>query len=575
MALPHLCADQEEFIAGIDAARAQGHRCIFGIAPCGFGKTVVAAYLILRESGHVLAQAHRRELIGQMSIALARNGVRHRIFGPRSLIQKVVRRHIRELGRSFYDPLSRVAVASTDSIKTEEVDIIAFLSKVAFVLTDEGHHALADNKWGRVLALCHNAWMFMPTATCFRADGKGLGRHADGFGDAMVFGPTYREAIDNGRLLDYRIVLSDPPDYERPTDADVGENGEIKQKAASASVHKSKTIVGNITDAYLEHARGKLGLTFCVDIEAAIEQAADYNLKGVRAEVVTGKTDPDIRDAIFARFERREVMQIVNVGIAGEGTDIPGVEVVSMGAPTASRGWFDQMFGRGSRLAVGAEHMARWWSYTAAERKAVIAASPKPNYLVIDHCNNVRTHLPPDAWRPHTLDRRDRKSRAASEGVIPQRMCTACYKPYERILRSCPFCGKEAPPPAGRSSPEQVDGNLYELDEAALKALRGEVARVDGPARLPANASGVVVASVHKAHLERQHAQAALRAAIQLWAGAERDLGREMPEQYMRFYFTFGLDVMSAQALGRPDAEALLGRVQADLDRRGVVPTET
>jgi DNA repair protein RadD len=597
MGLPILCDDQLEFVAQIDLERAAGKRRIFGIAPCGFGKTVVASYLIVREPGYCLAIAHRRELIVQMSCALAANGVRHRVFGPTDLIRKVVRAHTRRFGRSFYDPNNRVAVASVDSLNLDNVIHAQFLRTCTFVLTDEGHHVLRENKWGKVLVECVNAWMFFPTATGFRGDGKGLGDHADGYGDAMVLGPTYGEMIEAGRLLDYRIVLAQPDDYERPGDDDLGVTGEFKKGVAEKSVKESKKIIGSVVDGYREYGYGRRWLVFTVSVDEAVKEAQAFKAAGIPAEVVHGGTPTELRDRIFDRFERREVWVIVNVGIAGEGTDIPGVEGVSMAAPIGSMQWFDQVFGRPSRLSIG-DHWGTWHAKTPEERKAIIAASDKPFYRVIDHCGNIVKHKPPNAFRRHTLERRDRRTRGADEGVIPQVMCLPyagmpekwegmfpdpkkpdtvpgpCFHPYEKTYRACPYCQLPRPraPVGQRSTPDQVDGNLWELDPAAMAALVAGKEAIDTHAPLlPIGAGPAAVRGAMRNHLERQQAQASLRAAMDQWSGVEVAAGSGPEAQMMRFYFLFGADVLSAQALGRADAEALRGRIEADIVRRGFI----
>lgn len=568
-------------LSEVEAAWSQGMRFVVLIAPTGFGKTVCLAHMIQKETGYTLAKAHRRELIGQMALAMARNGVRHRIIGPSSLIQKIVRKQMRVLGRSFYDPQARCIVASVDSINLDKPEVTALLAQVTLVVVDEAHHLLKDNKWGRVVAALHPECRgLLPTATCFRQDGKGLGRHADGYADTMVFAPPLREVIRTGYLVDYRLVLSKPADYERPSDEEVTPSGEFRPAAAAQSVHKSKQIVGDVVAEYLKHARGKRGLTFAVDVPGAIELAQAYRDAGVPAEVVTGKTDPDWRDKVFERFEAGQLLQIVNVGIAGEGTDIPGVEVVSMAAPTMSTGWFDQMFGRVLRLNISPEEMARWDTFTDEERLARIAASPKPYGLVIDHCGNVVTHLPPDGPRRQTLDRRDRRSRKNDEGVIAMRMCmgagerVGCFKPYEKSLLECPYCGCPVPLPAPgqRKTPEQVEGDLFLLDADAVEALRQGVINANTFAvTVPFGATPAIVASLENKHRERGHALNALKDVMALWCGAEKQAGHDDRMIQRRFFHTFGTDVYSAQALNRADAEALRGRIQAQCDARGII----
>ena len=70
-----------------------------------------------------------------------------------------------------------------------------------------------------------------------------------------------------------------------------------------------------------------------------------------------------------------------------------------------------------------------------------------------------------------------------------------------------------------------------------------------------------------KRHAARQAALATIQNAISLWAGAQRAIGRPDSESYRRFYLTFGVDVLTAQALGAQDAEELAGRI--NISREG------
>jgi glutaredoxin len=180
--------------------------------------------------------------------------------------------------------------------------------------------------------------------------------------------------------------------------------------------------------------------------------------------------------------------------------------------------------------------------------------------------NTIRHGLP-DAPREWSLDRRERKSAGKpDDGVIPVKACTSCSGVYERIYSACPYCGA-VPIIADRSGPEFVDGDLCELDEATLAAMRGDVAKIDAPLeqfRARMEHTGVPPAGIIKAcknHTARQGAQTTLRETIALWAGHQKGEGRTDTQSYRLFYHTFGTDVLSAQALGRPDAEALTARI--------------
>ena len=167
-------------------------------------------------------------------------------------------------------------------------------------------------------------------------------------------------------------------------------------------------------------------------------------------------------------------------------------------------------------------------------------------------------HGLPDAPRIWTLEARAKRSKQAPEGP-PLRVCAECAGVYVRFERQCPYCGV-AHVPAARSTPEQVDGDLAELSPEALLELRGGVEWVDMPvdvfqAKCEAEMSSTAaVRGAVAQHQRRQSAQCVLRSAIQAWADTQNGDDRHV---HMVFYNTFGIDVLSAQALGRPEAEKL------------------
>jgi superfamily II DNA or RNA helicase len=518
----------------------QQHRNALAVLPTGAGKTVLFSKILHDFAGHSVAIAHRQELVAQISLALGRNGVRHRIIAPDSVRANIEALQMMELGRRWVDQHARTMVAGVDTLLRRAPPE---LQRVGLWVMDEAHHVLTENKWGKAVALMPNAYGLGVTATPGRADGKGLGRHADGVFDAMHVGPSMRDLINWKFLTEYRI-------FAPPTDLDLsavatGAGGDYVQEQLRAAVHKSH-VTGDVVKHYQRIAPGKLGVTFAVDIESATEICAAFRLAGVPAEVVTSKTPDALRVSILRRFKAREVLQLVNVDLFGEGFDLPAIEVVSMARPTQSYALFAQQFGRVLRLLEGKRHG-----------------------LIVDHVGNCFRHGLPDAPREWSLDRRERRSSGASD-AIPLRSCPGCTGVYERWLTQCPHCAYK-PEPAGRSSPEQVEGDLHELDPAVLAALRGEVARIDGAPRIPQHLPPHAQRAVHNTHLERQQAQGRLREAIALWAGHQRHLGRSDAESYRRFFHTWGVDVLSAQALNAREAEALHERIAARLTADGIV----
>ena len=337
MTTTHKARDyQDDLSRGVRTHWGQGARNVLAVLPTGGGKSFVVAREVSDYQGAACVIAHRGELVTQLSTALAREGVRHRVVGPDSLRRSITAVHMEEFNRSYYDPGARVAVASVDSLVLMDPKD-PWVRQVGMWVQDEAHHVLADNKWGKACQLFPNAFGLGVTATPLRADGKGLGSHADGLFDAMVVGPSMRELIERGYLSEYRVFA--PPsdiDLSKVTTTDSGDFSPPKLREARRRSH----ITGDVVKHYLRIAPGKLGVTFEVDIDSATETAAAYRAAGVTAEVVSSKTPEALRRQILRRFRAREVLQLVNVDLFGEGFDLPAIEVVSMARPTMSYGLF-------------------------------------------------------------------------------------------------------------------------------------------------------------------------------------------------------------------------------------------
>lgn len=527
---------QAKLREGVLSAWADGARNVLAVAPTGAGKTVLMASLLAEHRGASCVIAHRQELVSQISLALARNGIRHSLLAAPSTVRSIVSIHMVELGRSWYDPSAACRVAGVDTlVRLSPAD--PWLRQVGLWVVDEAHHLTRDSKWGKAVELLPGARGLGVTATPVRTDGKGLGRQADGLMDAMVAGPTMRELIEAGYLTDYRIFA--PRSELDMRDVPTSASGDYSPAPMRAAVRRSR-IHGDVVSHYLRIARGKLGVTFAVDVEAATELCEAYRAAGVPTEVVTAKTPDALRLSILRRFRARQVLQLVNVDLFGEGFDLPAIEVVSMARPTMSYGLYVQQFGRALRPLEGKERA-----------------------IIIDHVGNTLRHGLPDAPRVWTLDRRERRASSCSDAE-PVRACPQCTRVYERALPACPYCA-HAPEPAGRQGPDEVEGDLCELTAQALARLRGSVAAVDGAPRIPMGVGPEVAGAIRKRHRERQEAQTALREAMALWGGVRRDAGDDLRVSQRRFWLRFGVDVLGAQALGAREADALRERIHNDL----------
>lgn len=544
-------------------AWAEDHRNVLMRLDTGGGKTVVLSDIIQEHPGASAIIAHRQELVGQLSLALARNGVRHNVIAAKDTRRAIAQEHMAELGRSFFDPGAKAAVASVDTLVRAD-GLNTWASQVTKWITDEGHHVVEDNKWHTAIELFTHPEVrgLLPTATPSRADGKGLGRHADGVADVMVQGPPMRWLIEDGWLTDYRMVIVESDMHL--LESQIGSGGDYSTAVLREAAKKSH-IVGDVVKEYLRWAKGRLDVTFTPDTETAREICDAYVKAGVRAALLTGKTDAGLRRQMLRQFRAREIEQLVVVDIVSEGFDMPSMEGGAFGRKTNSLSTYMQQFGRFLRAiyAPGFDLNTRYG------RLAAIAASPKPIAVVRDHVGNFFQHGPPDRPRPWSLDRREKGVHGLGSG-IPMTSCLECFQPFERFYTTCPHCGAKRPPPeGGRGSPQMVDGDLTELDLDTLTAMRGAVEEIDGDAYAYAQslaARHVPPAGVNanfKRRLEQQEAQRTLRDAMALWGGQRHARGRSDREIQREFYLTFGVTVLEAMALKVDDATAMQARLYA------------
>lgn len=566
---------QNETVIDIDTARLDNTiRNVIVTLPTGAGKTKLMAYFAKRHhdrGGYGVAIAHRSVLVGQLSMALAEAGVPHDIIASKEVVKTIVSEHMEDLGRSFYVPGAKFKVVSVDTMKGRAPALTSWIKLVTLGFTDEAHHVLEENKWGRECNRFDNPMMrwLLPTATPERADGKGLGRAAHGIADIIVKGPSMPWLIDHGYLTKFEIKAPFPSDLDL-SKVTIGPNGEYNLQQVRAAIHGSKKIIGSVVDTYKKFTLGKLGIVFAVDIEHAKAITAEFVAKGVACELITGDEDEESRRKKLRRYRKRETHVLVNVDLFGEGFDLPAIEVVMMARPTASYALFAQQFGRGLRVGVDKLYLEYWEQYTVEERLAIIATSTKPIAYIHDHVGNV-LHFggPPTVPREFSLEAR--RNGGAPSDAIPLRVCLNpnCLQPFERFYTHCPYCGFNVPPPPIPTLPEQVDGDLVlytpEMLWKLFKVTTVQAAMALQPdtyCKIPPTMTSLAeVRSRQANHNKMLIAQRELSALMPL----------TMPPRYSerenqrRFFHHYGMDVVQTKLLKASEAEDLIARIKNSL----------
>lgn len=540
--------DYQEIIKfNVNASRNAGNRNILVTSPTGSGKTITMQSITNDCQGMAWSIAHRRELVGQISLAAARVGVYHRIIAPEKIVNLIIALHVKEFGRSFVHPNANRFVASVQTINARIDKLRELIQQATLWNMDEAHHIRQDNIWGRCVAEFISAWGLGYTALAKRGDGRALGRKDGGVFDALVIGPETRLLMDKGYLVDY-VVYAPQFSSINTANVPVTESGDFSPSKLSDEARRS-TITGDTVQSYLRFAPGKSGITFSVDVGIAEETTQGYEQAGVPVALITDKTPDKLRFDIMADVRCQLIKQVVNVDILGEGVDVPIVEVVTLARPTESEQLLRQQMGRVLRPApeIG-----------------------KKVGIIIDQVKNIeRLRCPPDRPAEHTLEavERRRKSAARDPDEIPIRTCPECWRISESWGPACVHCGFTAPPVL-RGRPELVEGDLHLFTPDLLAQLTSDAAHLVGPMKLPIGAGPAAVAGMKAVWPERSKAQLKLRDAMAWWAGVQRDVhGRSDRESYIRFYRLFGVDVATAQTLVTTPATKLYNKIWEDIGK--------
>lgn len=285
----------------------------------------------------------------------------------------------------------------------------------AGILVHNCHRAAADTYLACVAHYRQNPNLHVlgVTATGDRGDGEGLGCVFE----SVAYRYELPQAVKDGWLVPVRqrSVTVEGLDFSkcRTTAGDLNQGDLAAVMEFEAMLHPvahatlelaaglspgSLSAIKDLPDrmarigGLLSGRRVRRTLVFAVSVIHAERLAEIFNrwIDGA-ANMVCGETDPERRKQLLADYSAGKYPILVNVGIATEGFDEPGIEVVVMARPTKSRSLFAQMLGRGTRpIDDIAHHLGELPD--AASRQQAIESSAKPFVEILDFVGNSGRH---------------------------------------------------------------------------------------------------------------------------------------------------------------------------------------
>lgn len=332
----------------------------------GLGKTRCFSTIARNWTGNVLVLAHREELLEQAKAAL------EHLTGEVVEIEQAERRASRK---------TRIVVASLDTMRTQTRKDRFGKDHFGLVIQDEAHHCLAPSY--RETLEWFNAKLLGVTATPDRGDEKALGQVFDQV--AYVF--DILQGIDAGYLVPLRGHQVELGEIQLDGlskvagDLAKGQLDEVMVRAVEGIVHKT-----------LELAPGRQGIGFLPGVKSSQYACERMNALLPGSSIfMSADTPRDERRVMVRDFKAGKCRYLWNCMIATEGFDAPAASVIMQGRPTLSRALYAQMVGRATRVLPGCvEHIEG--QEGGAARRAAVAASAKPDALILDFVGNATKH---------------------------------------------------------------------------------------------------------------------------------------------------------------------------------------
>lgn len=413
----------------VEKSRNTGKRSVLIQAPTGFGKSIIAAYIIqsaMAKNTRTMFTVPRLELLSQMSKNYCDFNIPHTFVAA---------------GEKYHPQVNNV-IASLPSLKSR----MGKITPPQLLICDESHYG--DKALDSVISWAKNngAFILGLSATPMKNNGKGLGC----WYDAMVEGPTIKWLIDNNYLSKYRAFAPSTTDNSMLRMRDGDYTAETKEEWVKAN----KQIVGSAVESYKKFAMGKRGVTFTVSRAESIKVCAAYNAAGIPAAVIDGETPKEERKQLAIALATGEILQLVCCRLLVFGYDLSaasGMNVVIQCltdlCPSGSLADLLQKWGRVLRFEF-------------------IGADP---HIILDHVGNIGGQLGfPDDDRHWTLaDREKRTSKKKSdEKDIQARICPKCFYVH-KPMPVCPDCGHIYQIQSREI--EEVDGELQEIQREVKK----------------------------------------------------------------------------------------------------------
>lgn len=318
------------------------------VLPTGAGKSLVIAELARLARGNVLVLAHVKELVEQNHQKYQHYGLQGRIFAA-------------GLGRKETD--GQVIFASVQSVQR---NLEQFQQPISLLVIDECHRVPDDSNSSYQQVISHlqsqnpQLKVLGLTATPYRL-GEGLlyqyhylgrvGAATPRFFQWCIFELPIQLLLQRGYLTPARKLDCAVLSYDFSGLAPM-KNGQYKETELDLVIDKAKRVTPQIIRQVIEFSENKQGVMIFAATTRHAQEILSYLPDG-QAAMVLSATSNTQRASIIEQFKARQLKYLVNVAVLTTGFDAPHVDVIAILRPTESVSLYQQIVGRGLRLAAG------------------------------------------------------------------------------------------------------------------------------------------------------------------------------------------------------------------------------
>ncbi len=332
---------QQECLAAIDNAIANGEKRALVVMASGLGKTYTSAfavekYLADKRFVRVLVLCHSEKILRQTKEKF------QEYFGEEFSYGMYVN----------YDKTTRPTNFLFATFQTMKDNRKNFpKDEFAYIIVDEAHHSHARTYFPTVRYF-QPEFLLGLTATPDRLDGQKI---EEIYGEP-VYELGFVEATKRGLIAecDYRLVLDDLSQDDLDNYLQGDHHLSIKQLNSTVFAPKRDEEIVRLMKEYSSEIETPKTIIFCKTISHARKIAT---IIGGDASIVHNRQSNAINDVALNDFKHGKIRTIISVQMLNEGIDVPDANMIVFLRNTVSPAVFYQQLGRGTRLSPEKEKL--------------------------------------------------------------------------------------------------------------------------------------------------------------------------------------------------------------------------